>query len=438
MATSLRAMAPACPRISSSFCILHFALCILHFAFCTRAYADSGWVLTTADFRSQPVTLNAVDAAAVSITPVGKPQLATIAYDDFLQLERASVVGSSNERFTLVLLTGDRILGQPAGCKDERIVWKNPALGEFSVPLKAARGILRTGRNADALDSARNDDLVKFSNGDSAKGIVVDVNSDKLKLDVAGSVVEIPVGDIEFLHFGQAGKPEPASGRAFRLRLLDGSLVTTSSLTISDTKTEFKLPDGASREIPLASLIAIEQLNGPVSWLSSRLPEKIVQIPFLPGPPKPTRMDAALGERPWSDGPKPISFGNRTYARGIGVYAYSRIDYVLHGSYKALRTQYCIAVGRNQYADVTVRIKLDGKTVHEVEHFRAGVLASPVVVEIPTAAKLLTLEVDYGDNNDAQDRFNWIEPALLRHIPAPETPEPPPATQPSTRPVPVE
>ncbi|MGA2498302.1 MAG: NPCBM/NEW2 domain-containing protein [Tepidisphaeraceae bacterium] len=366
--------------------------------------------------------------------PVGKDRPAAISYDDFLQLERASVVGSSNERFTLVLLTGDRILGQPAGYKDERLVWKNPTLGEFSIPLKAARGILRTGKNADPLDSARNDDLVQFSNGDSARGIVVDVNSDRLKIDVGGSVVETPFGDVEFLHFGQAGKPQPAAGRSFRLRLLDGSLLTTSALTVSDTTAAAGLPDAVSRDIPLASLIAIEQLNGPVSWLSSRLPEKIVQIPFLPGPPKPTRMDAALGERPWSDGPKPITFGNRTYARGIGVYAYSRIDYALDGSYKALRTQYCIAVGRNQYADVTVRIKLDGKTVHELEHFRAGILASPVIVEIPATAKLLTLEVDYGANNDAQDRFNWIEPALLRQLPPAEPPAPRPATQPSTRP----
>jgi hypothetical protein len=35
--------------------------------------------------------------------------------------------------------------------------------------------------------------------------------------------------------------------------------------------------------------------------------------------------------------------------------------------------------------------------------------------------KQLTLEVDYGQNYDVQDRFNWIEPAFLSFHPAPPT-----------------
>jgi hypothetical protein len=37
-----------------------------------------------------------------------------------------------------------------------------------------------------------------------------------------------------------------------------------------------------------------------------------------------------------------------------------------------------------------------------------------VVIDLPKTAKMLTLEVDYGAANDTQDRFNWIEPALVR------------------------
>jgi hypothetical protein len=43
--------------------------------------------------------------------------------------------------------------------------------------------------------------------------------------------------------------------------------------------------------------------------------------------------------------------------------------------------------------------------------------------------KVITLEVDYGQTYDVQDRFNWIEPALLK-----VKPEPAPATAPATRP----
>ena len=114
------------------------------------------------------------------------------------------------------------------------------------------------------------------------------------------------------------------------------------------------------------------------------------------------------------------------------MHSYSRIDFALDGQYAAFRTQYAIANDtKTQYADVIVRIKVDGKTVHEQEHVRADALSPLVIVDIPKAARQLTLEVDYGDANDTQDHFNWIEPALLRQKPAPPAPPPMPMTQPA-------
>ena len=79
-----------------------------------------------------------------------------------------------------------------------------------------------------------------------------------------------------------------------------------------------------------------------------------------------------------------------------------------------------------------MRIKVDGKLVHEKQNLRADVLAPVVIVDLPKTAKMLTLEVDYGAANDTQDRFNWIEPALLRKKPV--APPPPPAPMPTTKP----
>src|SRR5438046_1592618 len=132
-------------------------------------------------------------------------------------------------------------------------------------------------------------------------------------------------------------------------------------------------------------------------------------------------------------GGRPIQFGNQMFSRGIGVHSYSRIDYALDGKYEAFRTQYAIASDeRRQYADVTVRIKLDGKVVHEKPNLRADVLAPVVIVDLPKTAKMLTLEVDYGAANDTQDRFNWIESALLKK--KPKKPIALPSTLPATRP----
>ena len=106
---------------------------------------------------------------------------------------------------------------------------------------------------------------------------------------------------------------------------------------------------------------------------------------------------------------------------------YSRITWDLPaagGNYKAFRTQYAID-GLAPYADVTVRVKLDGKTVHERTGFTAGEL-SPVVLVPLNNAKQLTLEVDFGGNYNVQDRLNWIEPALITATAIPSSPAPAP------------
>jgi hypothetical protein len=126
---------------------------------------------------------------------------------------------------------------------------------------------------------------------------------------------------------------------------------------------------------------------------------------------------------------EPIRANGRLVAHGIGVHSYSRLSWPIEAGVQAFRTQYAID-GDQPFADVTVRIKLDGKVVHEMPSLRAGP-ASPVVSLETNGARTITLEVDYGANADVQDRVNWIEPALLRYKPVP-APAPPPTTSPAS------
>jgi hypothetical protein len=266
-----------------------------------------------------------------------------------------------------------------------------------------------------------------MSNGDTAKGILTDISASKVKINSGANDLELALDNIDCIYFAAAGKPKQKEQRSFRVRLLDGSIFTASNIELTGDTLAMTLAPNDQRKVPIDSIDGIEQLNGPISWLSSRIPEQVVQIPFFGATAWPTRMDMTVGGRP-------IQFGSQIFARGIGVHAYSRIDYALDGSYEAFRTQYAIATDeRRQYADVTVRIKLDGKTVHEQSDFRADILSPVVLLDLPKSAKMLTLEVDYGAANDTQDRFNWIEPALLRKKPLP--PPLPPTTHPATRPL---
>ena len=419
--------------LRSSIIDLRFSIVLILFCAASALFADAGWVLTTADFHQQAVVLRTIDPSGVTVGPVGSDVASSISYDEFLQLERASHSRVGTGRFTLHLAGGTRILGEPTGYQDEQVAWNSPAVGDLKVPLKEARALVRSGKSAENVDQERTEDLVQMANGDTAKGIVTDITGTNVKINSNGNDLELAMDSIDCIYFAAAGKPKQQTDRSFRVRLLDGSVLAATSVAFKGEELNFSLGANDQRKVPIGSVDGVEQLNGPVSWLSSRIPEQVVQVPYYGSSPWPTRMDLTVGGRP-------IQFGNQIFSRGIGVHSYSRIDYALDGKYEAFRTQYAIANDeRRQYADVTVRIKVDGKVVHEKPNLRADVLAPVVIVDLPKTAKMLTLEVDYGAANDTQDRFNWIEPALLKKKPKkpigiPATLPTRPTTLPVTRP----
>ena len=78
------------------------------------------------------------------------------------------------------------------------------------------------------------------------------------------------------------------------------------------------------------------------------------------------------------------------------------------------------------HIDRVLTFAANGKTLTSNDHFTRFVdPTAPYIIDI-AGHKTITLEVDYGENYDVQDRFNWIEPALLRNRPttSPSTPTP--------------
>jgi hypothetical protein len=377
--------------------ILFLSFGIWHLAF-GIALADT-WTLTTADFNSRPVMLKSVTESAVVFSYNGAD--GTMPIGQLLSLSRGASMTSP--KFVLTLLNGDQLAGMPVSVSGEQLLWKSPALGDVAVSLRKLVSMNRPGKTLP--EGARAQDVVMLANGDVMHGIVTGFSSDKLMLQGdSGDATPVPLDSVNSVGFATTQAPAASPSRALKVKLADGSSVTAAKLTSENSNWSIALMDSPARAIDGNAVVSIEQVNGPVSWLSSRTPSEVTQIPYL-GTPWPTRFDRDVMN-------KPIRFGDKVFSRGIGVHAYSRIVYPLDGAYKTFRTQDAMD-GDLPYADVTVRVLLDGKVVHETKNFRAGVL-SPVVSIPVDSAKSLTLEVDYGVNRDTQARFNWIEPALLR------------------------
>ena len=109
---------------------------------------------------------------------------------------------------------------------------------------------------------------------------------------------------------------------------------------------------------------------------------------------------------------RPIREKYPQFHHGIGCHSYTKIVYDLDGSYDTFRAQYCID-SSSSLADVTARVLLDDKVAFEKKNVKTGDIYP--VISLPLAgAKTLSLEVDYGENYATEDRFAWLDPALVR------------------------
>jgi hypothetical protein len=402
------------------------------------SHADDGWTLTTSDFKRQPANLRSLDDSGAKIIPLGATTESTIPLDKLLQLDRgAAAVQQVRGTWTLHLATGDRVGGDPVSIANDQLTWRSPAAGELALPVTHLRGITRgNDTTAPTFDPNRTEDAVFLSNGDNVRGIVTGIEAGKINVKQAsGDVLPVDLSAAKAVHFAAAQAPAP-TGRAFRVQLADGSVVTAPRLDLKDNKLSLTFNEaGPARPVDLAQVVLIEQLNGPVAWLSARTPKETVYQPMFDVSFPPQTDRNYRGDR--------IKFQGREYARGIGVHAYCKLTYALTdeqgaaaggAGFKAFRTQYALSDDAYK-GKVTVRILLDDKVVHEARDLPPGKL-SPVIVLDLGSAKTLTLEAHPGGDpttddrtkwhTDTQARLNWIEPALLKEKPAPEPPKPAP------------
>lgn len=361
------------------------------------------WRVVTGDFRVRSMDLSRIDGQSV----VGKEQgrVETVDLESFVMASRNARL-EPPEGLVLCLAGGDRLIGQPVGLDSTHLTWFASGIGPIRVPIEQALGILRNSIDDPRLTEVRNEDVLSLSNGDVVRGIVTSVAERTLKIAPAGAdPIPMSVETIQELLFATPpqGRPvSPLSG--YVLRLINGTIVSCQKLELKDNKLFVTLNDRSSSWIPVHLVVSIEHTSGPVQWLSTRQPLEIIYIPYFEGNFVPVMDKTVTGD--------PIRMNGQPVLRGIGMHSHTRMTFPIQVGDRKFRSRYWIEPSLS-YANVDVRIYLDGKVVHENKGFKAGDL-SPVVDVDVTHGKTLTLEVDYGQGYDVQDRIVWVEPAIIR------------------------
>ena len=415
------------------------------------ARADNAWTLTDAHFADQRVHLVSIDDNGIRVDSAPEPdaqshamamqdreylrnppplpevETNTILWTQVLGLDRLGPVHAlfshtdgilidalPDEPMVIYLNGGDHLAGTLQGVSDDQVAWHSECEGiTLKIPEDRVNAIARKGVVVDSLDQQRDKDTVRLSNGDQVSGIFQGVSGGDVAIQPANadSPMQIPLANVQAVLLADTDPRQLPPHRLFRLTFADGSTFSFDTLHVSDEEDAQAVPSASRESVSFyfGTVKRIEQMGGPVQWLTTLSPQ-VEYRPFLDEsfPPQ--------FEHTVADPATPLSVHYAAFHHGIGVHSYTKLTYAIPPGYTAFRTQYAIdpIPGlESTKADMTLRLLLDGTVKWEQTHVRSGVAGEPAQIDLGNA-KSLALEADYGDNVAAQDRLTWLDPAFIR------------------------
>jgi len=317
------------------------------------------------------------------------------------------------DEVTIRLSYGDRLVGRVVDEAKDALVIETSDLGRVLVPLDDLASITTARAGTAAYRGADDwfnrapsptDDAVLLTNGDVARGFITAIDAQGVTLDASTGPATLPyrlVVALRTVHPAPANLPAPYA----TVQLRDTSRVTARSIDWTDQGVEMKLRCGSTAHTSASRIERVECATPRWTWLTELRPVSVEQVPML-----------ALGwdykvNRNVRGGPLVVA--GQTFDHGLGVHARSVLVYELGGQYKEFVTALGLDDDSGPYADVSVTVLVDGRPRLQTTGLKRGTLNPPVRIDVTRAGRI-ELVVDFGQNGDLQDRFNWIEPALVR------------------------
>lgn len=337
----------------------------------------------------------------------------TIAPADVVHIARLNAQPTAPMRCCVILHDGDKLCGRIADGASEQVVLDTILRKGIAVPLDGVRAYLTEQAAAKQwqpavrrlLESRGDADQALLLNGDSLSGLVVGIGEDKLTFEHDDRPVHIDYDRLVAIVMAMGAPPARSDAVRAKVRFVDGSILSVSRLDWSGRGLELTFFDGSLQGLSPEVIQSVEMLGTRWTWLSDLQPLSSEHTPAL-SRGLPHRVDRnVLGGS--------LSVAGRTYERGLGVHSRSVLRFTLGGQYRQFTTLCGLDDSAGELADVTASIVVDGESKWRQEHVRAGSPAAPVRIDV-SRARILELRVDFGDNCDVQDRFNWADAALIR------------------------
>lgn len=337
----------------------------------------------------------------------------SLPHDEIVEITNLSAQSTEASGLCVILTNGDRLYGTLSGSGPDQMILDTVLGSRIAIPLDRVRGCLTSKAREPRWRSAAQrmmrtdgagEDRALMSNGDVMRGLVLGVDPRQVLFEAGDHELSLDMDLVVALAL--AGEPYTAKPRPrARLTLVDGSVLTVSRLHWVKAAVELTFFDGTLQGVPPEAIKAVEVCGGRWTWLAALPPSSFEHTPMLTLKWPYTIDQNVLGGV--------LSIGGRRFKHGIGVHSRAVMSFELGGRYREFTTYCGLDDSAGPLAGVTAVILIDGTPKWRKERIRAGSPPESVRISVQ-GAQTLELRVEFGENGDIQDRFDWADAALIR------------------------
>jgi hypothetical protein len=254
----------------------------------------------------------------------------------------------------------------------------------------------------------RKRDIVFHRNGDFVEGTVTVFDAETVQLDAAGKEVKVPRSQVAALalstELARSFRPKGIYGR---LVLANGARLSLLSAHVSGETLVGKAVFGATVQVPLSQIVALDLRQGCAVYLSDLKPGRYEHTSYL-GVRWPYVLDGSVAGNE-------LRLGGSTYDKGIGMHSQSRLTFDLGGGYQWFEAWVGLDDRTGRKGSVQVQVLVDGKSQNLGAANELTGQDTPLPIRVSVAgARQLTLVVLFGRNGDVQDHVDWADAQLIR------------------------
>ncbi|MCC7171181.1 MAG: NPCBM/NEW2 domain-containing protein [Planctomycetes bacterium] len=359
------------------------------------------------------VTVRSVDGrrlTAEAVALAGKDALrltggeaVTLPLTDVVSVEFSAPRERASAAWDVVLVDGSRLVGALAAADEDEVAIETTEFGVLRLPLDLVGSVSRGG----AAIAARSDDEldhVTRKSGDALSGTVTSVGAAGVRVDGDLGAVTLALDDVErvvIAHVDESAPFQPAL--AVALVAVGGSELRADLLGLDRTRVEVATVFARSLSIALEHVVALRLGAARAEYLSDLTPTAVSQAPYFGG------ADDFLfpWQRDRSVTGAQLVVGGRTFTKGLGLHARTRLTYALDGRYERLEAVVGVSdevLALDAKGSIEFRFVVDGTPSWTSPVLRGGDPAVEMPALVLAGARELVVEVDFADGADSGDR----------------------------------